>query len=323
MITEGNSMETYQESPTRTKVSVGESVRIIRELQELSQNELSALTGIPQLTLSAIEHGNIDLGVERAKVLARALKVHPADLVFPSWDIEQNKAAITKKSSGCKMQKDELFTFIKAPNAPVSEKDILDDLKRVSSELDLEKLTIRLYAENGQYDVTTVIRKFGSWNKSLEIVGLKTSNVWNIPDEELFANILSLWEHFGRQPRRADLTNSPSKCSKSPYNRRFSTWTNALENFVIWANGEELIVPDSNELNQTHRKTGRDPSVKLRFRVMRRDNFTCKQCGASPAKSQNVELHIDHIMAWSKGGDTTFNNLQTLCSKCNLGKSNL
>ncbi len=86
-------MENYQESPTRTKVSVGESVRIIRELQELSQNELSALTGIPQSTLSAIEHGNINLGVERAKVLARALKVHPAVLVFPGWDIEQNKAA--------------------------------------------------------------------------------------------------------------------------------------------------------------------------------------------------------------------------------------
>ncbi len=93
MITRGNSMENYQESPTRTKVSVGESVRIIRELQELSQNELSALTGIPQSTLSAIEHGNINLGVERAKVLARALKVHPAVLVFPGWDIEQNKAA--------------------------------------------------------------------------------------------------------------------------------------------------------------------------------------------------------------------------------------
>jgi len=93
MITGENSMEDYQESHTRKKVSVGESVRIIRELQELSQNELSNLTGIPQSTLSAIEHDKINLGVERAKVLARALKVHPAVLVFPGWDIEQNKAA--------------------------------------------------------------------------------------------------------------------------------------------------------------------------------------------------------------------------------------
>ena len=86
-------MKNYQESSVREKVSVGESVRIIRELQGLSQNELASLTGIPQSTLSAIEHDNINLGVERAKVLARALNVHPAVLVFPGWNVDQNQAA--------------------------------------------------------------------------------------------------------------------------------------------------------------------------------------------------------------------------------------
>ena len=86
-------MKDYQESPIREKVSIGESVRIIRELQELSQNELAALTGIPQSTLSAIEHDRVNLGVERAKVLARALQVHPAVLVFPGWDVEHKEVA--------------------------------------------------------------------------------------------------------------------------------------------------------------------------------------------------------------------------------------
>ena len=66
----------------RIDVSVGESIRIIRELQELSQNELSERTGIPQSTISALENDRVNLGVERAKVLARALKCHPAVLVF-------------------------------------------------------------------------------------------------------------------------------------------------------------------------------------------------------------------------------------------------
>ena len=74
-------------------VSPGESVRIMRELQELSQNELSNLTGIPQSTISAIENQRVNLGVERAKVLARALKCHPAVLVFPGWDIDKETAA--------------------------------------------------------------------------------------------------------------------------------------------------------------------------------------------------------------------------------------
>ena len=93
MIIEENNMKDYQESPIREKVSIGESVRIIRELQELSQNELSTLSGIPQSTLSAIEHDKVNLGVERAKVLARALRVHPAVLVFPGWNLEQKEAA--------------------------------------------------------------------------------------------------------------------------------------------------------------------------------------------------------------------------------------
>jgi transcriptional regulator with XRE-family HTH domain len=74
-------------------VSVGESVRIIRELQGLSQNALSELTGIPQSTISAIENDRVNLGVERVKTLARALKCHPAVLVFPSWDVEKESAA--------------------------------------------------------------------------------------------------------------------------------------------------------------------------------------------------------------------------------------
>lgn len=77
----------------RVDVSPGESVRILRELQELSQNELSDLTGIPQSTLSAIENGRINLGVERAKVLARALQCHPAVLVFPGWEVGAESAA--------------------------------------------------------------------------------------------------------------------------------------------------------------------------------------------------------------------------------------
>ena len=70
-------------------------------------------------------------------------------------------------------------------------------------------------------------------------------------------------------------------------------------------------------------KTSRDINLRLRFRVLQRDNFKCCACGASPAKDASVELHVDHILPWSKGGETVFENLQTLCSKCNLGKSDM
>ena len=79
-------MKQFHAAKKRIRVSVGESVRIVRELQGLSQNQLAERTGIPQSTLSAIENDRVRLGVERAKVLARALKCHPAVLVFPGWE---------------------------------------------------------------------------------------------------------------------------------------------------------------------------------------------------------------------------------------------
>ena len=85
-------MKEYRKAKKAIDVSVGDSVRIIRELQELSQNELAKLTGIPQSTISAIENNRVNLGIERAKTLAKALACHPAVLVFPGWEVERNTA---------------------------------------------------------------------------------------------------------------------------------------------------------------------------------------------------------------------------------------
>ena len=86
-------MKNYSPAKKRIEVTVGESVRILRELQALSQKQLAELTGIPQATISAIENGRVNLGVERAKVLARALRCHPAVLVFPGWEVLLEAAA--------------------------------------------------------------------------------------------------------------------------------------------------------------------------------------------------------------------------------------
>ena len=86
-------MKDYKIAKKQIDISVGESVRIIRELQEMSQNDLAKAARIPQSTISAIENNRVNLGVERAKQLARALKCHPAVLVFPNWDIKHENAA--------------------------------------------------------------------------------------------------------------------------------------------------------------------------------------------------------------------------------------
>lgn len=78
---------------------------------------------------------------------------------------------------------------------------------------------------------------------------------------------------------------------------------------------QKHISPDKKTIS------GRKIPDKMRYQVLKRDNFKCCMCGASPAKDPTIELHIDHIIPWSKGGENTLDNLQTLCSRCNIGKS--
>lgn len=86
----------FRPAKTRVALSPGDAVRIARELQELSQTQLAVLSGIAQPTISGIEKDRVTLGVERAEKLARALRVHPAFLLFPQWEIEQQP----KRASG-------------------------------------------------------------------------------------------------------------------------------------------------------------------------------------------------------------------------------
>ena len=213
------------------------------------------------------------------------------------------------------------FNFIKPKNAPVSDTDIIDDIIRVSKEIGSKKVTLKLYSELGKYNNTTASRRFGTWNKALKAAGLQVSNETDITDERLYENILNLWQHLGKQPARSDLENTISEFSQSPYKRRFKTWTNSLMSFVKYANEEDKELYLESTVNDNNsRKSTRDPSLRLRYKVLVNNHFTCQQCGASPAKNPAVILHLDHIIPWSKGGETTLENLQTLCSQCGFLK---
>jgi len=71
------------------KISPGEMLKTIRELNEMTQEALSKLTGISQSNLSSLEKGSKKIGRERAIVLAKALKVHPAVILFPDFDLRK------------------------------------------------------------------------------------------------------------------------------------------------------------------------------------------------------------------------------------------
>lgn len=216
-----------------------------------------------------------------------------------------------------------VFQLSRVSGRPVTDAELLDDLRSIAERRGTPSVSRPQYSQHGKYGATTIHTRFGSWNKALVAAGLPLIHENDIPDERLFENLLVLWQHFGRQPRRNDLAHEPSKISQHPYNRRFGSWTAALKAFVNYANGNGAESPTVQPSSATRRTTGRDPSLRLRWHVLQRDRFTCCACGASPAITPGVELHVDHTIPWSKGGETILENLRTLCSKCNLGKSNV
>jgi 5-methylcytosine-specific restriction endonuclease McrA len=197
-----------------------------------------------------------------------------------------------------------------------------------------ETITIAEYETIGKVHPSTLRRRFGSWFKALELAGLKPSrSKFGITDDELFENIKSLWIRLGRQPKYEEVKSPDSHFSAGTYENRFGSWSNALKAFIVWSGSdtseniqqdidEEQNLPESRLDTSVIHRTRREISDRQRFRILVRDGFQCKACGASPLRTPGVELHVDHILPWSKGGETVDKNLETKCKKCNLGKGN-
>jgi len=213
--------------------------------------------------------------------------------------------------------------------------ELLDELRRAAKVAGRNTITISEFEQYGKCHPCTMQRRFGSWTKALDLAGLKPSrSKIVIENEELFENIKEMWISLGRQPRYGEVRIPDSKYSAGTYEKRFGSWTKALKAFVEWVNShdsngnseEESIGNDSiqhiSRKKPLKKRTRREISDRQRFRILVRDGFRCMACGASPLKQPGIELHVDHIVPWSKGGETTDDNLQCKCSKCNLGKCN-
>lgn len=207
----------------------------------------------------------------------------------------------------------------------IPNEDLLNDLKRISEIIHTKKLTTKAYKENGGiYSIDTYNRRFNSWLIALEKAGLEaTRTKMNLSIEELFENLAEVWTILQRQPKYSEMRKPISKYGSGVYERRFGTWRKGLEAFVVYMNDE--LMPITTPINQIKKQnnTPRNVNLRLRFTTFRNDNFKCVICGNSPAKDPKVILHADHIIPWSKGGPTILENLQTLCSICNIGKSDL
>lgn len=208
----------------------------------------------------------------------------------------------------------------------ITDADIIEEMKSVMKKLGKTTLTMKEFDANAKFNSSTVVNHFGTWNNALVLIGANINNKTH-SYEELMRNIRDVWITKGKQPSRRDMDDKElSNISSGAYLRRYGTWYKALESFITYISETEdeasVDNPEDGVDSSIKHKTKRDPSDRLKVQVLMRDGNRCRICGVECSGGLH-NIHFDHIFPWSKGGETTLDNLQVLCSACNEAKGNL
>ncbi len=216
----------------------------------------------------------------------------------------------------------------------MSKGEMLEEIRRVAriaGRTDIVAEDLRQHASIG---VDAIRNRFGSLKAALRAADLiETAHGRRYTDNECFENLLRVWTHYGRPPMHKEMNLPPSDVGPKAYTARWKTWNKALHAFVERVNADFEEDPTSPAISASETVQTRPPKkavdeqdrreirLGLRYTVLKRDNFKCVLCGASPALTPGIQLHVDHVFPFSKGGKTEMANLRTLCEACNLGKA--
>ena len=167
----------------------------------------------------------------------------------------------------------------------ITEADVIAELHRIANIIGKDSVTIVDFENHSKLcSVNALNSRFGTWEQILALAGMESKNRKKT-DEELFEEIERIWILLGRQPTYTDMRKGISKFSPRTFEKHFGTWRGALEAFIKYINNEtdepniveEVIttipnVTTSKEAPKEHTTT-RNINLRLRFLVMKRDNF--------------------------------------------------
>lgn len=218
------------------------------------------------------------------------------------------------------MTKDDFKFDINAKRFRLSDDELLSSVKKYA-----EKIGYR-YFSSTEYDEwkekschsATLVKRFGSWKKVLLLLGIEGGREKHYTPEQLVENLENVWRQLGFPPGQNQIKKYGEKISGSPYRHIWGSVHSACKLLAKYHEGK--ITRD--ELLKGNASTNKRQSIplKIRWEVLKRDNYTCKKCGRSPSSDHTVKLEIDHKIPVAKNGQSDLENLQTLCWECNQGK---
>ncbi len=219
-----------------------------------------------------------------------------------------------------KMVTDEFHFDLNAKRTRLSDDDLMIALQSAAETLGEGYFTsIQYNALPGKRPHSdTISDRFGSWKKALTLIGIAGGRERKYSPETLIDNIENIWRKLGYPPGKRQLSTCGERISESPYKNHWGSVRAACEALEEFHSGrisrEQLLKGKPNEPTRT------TIPLKDRWAVLKRDNYSCAKCGASPSNDHNVELEVDHKFPVARGGENSLTNLQTLCRKCNQGK---
>ena len=214
------------------------------------------------------------------------------------------------------------FSFdLQAKRTRLSDSELIEALQAAAGVLSEGYFTSTAYdgLAGKRPHSATIIDRFGSWKKALALIGITGGRERHYSPEELVSNLEAAWKQLGYPPGKRQIASLGVKISESPYKRRWGSLQEAC--IALAAFHEGKLSKESLLAGRTENEPVRITiSLKDRWAVLKRDNYRCVKCGASPSNNHEVELEVDHIVPVAKGGGNMLENLQTLCRECNQGK---
>lgn len=225
------------------------------------------------------------------------------------------------------MAKDNFKFDINAKRIKLSDDELLSSVKKYA-----EKVNYR-YFPSTEYDKwkekkgcsNTIIERFGSWKKVLLLLGIEGGRERHYTPEQLIENLEKVWRQLGFPPGQGQIRKYGQKISERPYRQIWGSVRSACQFLAKYHEGkitkEKLLKGNisSNVKRPIPLKRRRIP-LKIRWEILKRDNYRCVKCGRSPSSDHTVQLEVDHKDPATKGSLVEADDLQTLCWECNQGK---
>jgi len=217
--------------------------------------------------------------------------------------------------------KDEFEFRLDAKVTHITDKEIVDSLRAFAQRSNLRPFTTKEYDQwkDRVCHSCSISERFGSWRRALALIGIETGvRSRRYSPQELMDNLELVWRELGRPPGQPSIAKHGFRISANPYQRQWGSLHKACILFARFKSGE---ISEQQLLGSVASKQARGAlPLKIRWDVLKRDNYRCVKCGRSPSVDHKVRLEVDHKHPVAKNGENDIENLQTLCWECNQGK---